>query len=258
MMLIVEENKEYGRIIGSVDAPYINHLAQSYGLATNWFAVTHPSLPDYLALTSGSTQGVLDDGTSYLFNANNLANELAGAGYTWKAYMEDMPTPCFGGGSFAEYAKKHNPFMYYSDITGNPAQCNRVVPFTQLAGDLAGNTVPDFAWITPNLIDDMHDGTVAQGDAWLAATLPAVLASPWYRSGGIIVITWDEGGTNLGVNGAAGGGHIATIVVSANSHGQFSGAGNLYGTLRAIEETYGIGLMGSSASTAGGDLRGLF
>jgi acid phosphatase len=252
-MVIVMENHEYSSIIGSSSAPYINSLAQQYGLATGWDGVSHPSLPNYLALTSGSTQGVTNDGTGYVFNVENLADELGNAGISWKAYMEDMPSPCYNGGTSGNYAKKHNPFMYYADILNNPAQCNRDVPFTQFATDLTNNTAPSFMWVTPNLMDDMHNGTVQQGDTWLKSQMATVMASQWYQSGGKVIVTWDEGSTSTG-----GGGHIATLVVSATSHGQLATAGNHYGTLRAIEETYGIGLAGSSASSANGDLRSMF
>jgi len=263
VLVIVMENTEYPSIIGSPSAPYLNSLATNYGLATQWFAITHPSLPNYLALVSGSTWGVTTDCTSCLRTGTTLVDELSAAGIGWKAYMEDMPSPCYTGSSYANYVKRHNPFVYFTGILADPAKCGRVVPFTQFAPDLANNTAPPFMWVTPNLCNDMHDtcaplnDRVAQGDRWVSSTLPLVLGSAWYRNGGKVVITWDEGGTNLGWNGSSGG-HIATIVVSATSHGQLTAGGNLYGILRALEEVYSVGLLGLSTISADGDLRPLF
>ncbi|HEV2230774.1 MAG TPA: alkaline phosphatase family protein, partial [Thermoplasmata archaeon] len=123
VMVIVMENREESDVVGRSDAPYTTSLANGYGLATHWYGVSHPSRPNYLAMVSGSTQGVSDDGTSYSFAGPTLVDQLAQRGIGWKAYMQDMPSVCFGGGSSGGYAKKHDPFMYFRSITGNPAQC---------------------------------------------------------------------------------------------------------------------------------------
>lgn len=248
------ENHDYSSIIGNTAAPYINSLANGNGLATNWSDISHPSLPNYLALISGSIwnnpQDTLPSQGTY--NGTTLVDELAANGIGWKAYMEDLTTSCdISDSGPGNYDVNHDPFVYFDSIRASQSQCNRVAPFSQLAGDLASNNAPPFIWVTPNLIDDMHDGTVAQGDTWLHGQLPLIFNSSWYRSGGVVIITWDEG---------EGGENIATIVVSAN-HGvarRLSSAGNHYGTLRAIEETYGVGLLGSSANPGNGDLRPLF
>ena len=133
VITIVMENKEYGSIIGNADAPYVNRLAARYGLATNSYGVRHPSLPDYLALTSGSTHGIDSDCTDCHVDARNVVDQLEAARFTWKAYMEDMPKPCFRGAGSGGYAKKHNPFAYYDDVAGDPRRCRRIVPFDQLA-----------------------------------------------------------------------------------------------------------------------------
>src|ERR1051326_5003636 len=158
---IMMENHSYNEIIGSSQAPYINGLANANGLATNYFAVSHPSLPNYLAATGGSTFGVTTDCTTCFQAQPNIAVDRAEAsGRSWKAYQESMPSNCFLGNS-GEYAQKHNPFVYYDDIRLNSTECNKDVPYTQLSTDLASAaTTPSYAWITPNLIDDMHDGTV--------------------------------------------------------------------------------------------------
>jgi hypothetical protein len=164
---ILMENHSYSEIIGdTTDAPYLHSLATTYGLGSNRFAVSHPSLPNYLALTGGSTFGVTTDcnpSTCTQNQPNIAADRIVPAGKTWKAYMESMPSNCLLSDS-GEYAVRHNPFVYYTDIQ-TTSQCNNDVPYTQFATDIqSASTTPNYAWITPNLINDMHDGTIAQGD----------------------------------------------------------------------------------------------
>jgi phosphatidylinositol-3-phosphatase len=251
VMLIVEENHSVDQLIGNTQAPYINSLAARYGLATDWSDVGHPSLPNYLAYISGSVWGSPADTTPQdaTYSGTTIVDELAGAGFTWKAYLEDMPTACdltdqFGPG---HYDVNHNPFLYFDQVRGNPAQCGRDVPYTQLATDLAANSAPDFAWVSPNTLHDMHDGTVQQGDAWLQGMLPAVLDSAWYGSGGVVIVTWDEGDTSE---------QVATIVISAHTSpgARLTTHGTEYGTLRTVEKLYGLGYIGASADAANGDL----
>ena len=236
-MLIVEENRNESDVIGSTDAPNINSLANRYGLATSSFGQSHPSLPNYLALLSGSAQGVTDDGTQHSFDGPTLVDQLAQQGITWRAYMESMPSACYGGAASGEYAKKHDPFMYFRSITQNPAQCRNVVPFGSLQSDLSSPQAPDFIWITPNLCDDGHDCSTATADSWLATNLAPVLSSSWFRHDGVVIITWDEGSDNSGCCGGADGGHV--------------------GTLRTIEQLYGVPLLGDAACTCSGDLTSL-
>jgi hypothetical protein len=257
IMVIVMENREASSVIGQPDAPYITSLATAYGEATQWYGVSHPSLPNYLAMISGSDQGVQDDGTSYSFAGPTLVDQLAARGIGWRAYMEDMPSPCFGGASSAGYAKKHDPFMYFTSITGNPAQCARVVPHTDLAADLSAGTAPPFLFVTPNLCDDGHDCGNPNADTWLRGEMQMVMASSWYRDRGSVIITWDEGGSNNGCCGGAAGGQIPTIVVTAGGQRRLSTPGDHYGMLRAIEEAYGVPLLGAAANGVCGDLRPL-
>jgi hypothetical protein len=189
------ENHSYSDIIGNTaQAPYINSLAAGCGVATDYHNTTHPSLPNYLAATSGLSQPALPV-LSYLdcnvsVVCDTSAASVFGQGETWKSYEESMPSDCYKSNS-GEYAVRHNPAVYYTSLSGCSS---RDVPYTQLAADLAANALPAFSFVTPNLIDDMHDGTIAQGDAWLARNLPAVLDSKQYRSGTTAVfITWDEG-----------------------------------------------------------------
>lgn len=250
VFVIVMENKSYGDIIGNGDAPYINSLAQTYGLATRYFAIGHPSLPNYLALTGGSTFGVTSDCTDCFVQGNNIVDALEGGHKTWHAYMEDMPSPCYLGNS-APYAQKHDPFIYYDDIRTNPARCANIVPLTQLTSDLQSNTPPDFLWITPNLCHDMHNCSVSDGDTWLASFVPTILASSAWKQGGVLFITWDEGeADNSGCCGFAAGGHIVTLVISPLGKAHFTSATpyDHYSLLRTICAAWKLTPPGDAAS----------
>ena len=145
-----------------------------------------------------------------------------------------------------------------SSITGNPGQCARVVPHGQLASDLAAGTAPPFLFVTPNLCDDGHDCSTKTADAWLKGEMQLVMGSSWYRQNGSVVITWDEGASdNTCCGGAAAGGQIATIVVTAAGPRRLDSPGDHYGMLRALEEAYGVRLLGAAGNGANGDLRPL-
>ena len=250
----MEENKGYAATLGSCSAdPYLCSLASTYASDTNWHGVSHPSLPNYLAITSGSTQGCTSDGCPTGLGATDLGGQLNAAGIPWTAYMESMPSACYSGGSSGTYARKHNPFVYFTDTASSCAAHD--VPYPGSAGlvsALHSSSAPSFVWITPNLVNDMHDGTVQQGDAWLQANLAPVLSSSWFtKFDSTVIVTMDEaGGTN----------QVPTVVISntAKTRGQVATSGNHYGTLRSIEEAFGLPRLGGAASGANGDLTGLF
>ncbi len=261
VFVIVMENHEYGSIIGSGAAPYVNGLAASYGLATNYYAASHPSLPNYLSLTAGSTFGIVSDCTACFVNATNIADQVEASGRSWKAYMEDMPSPCYAGASSGNYAMKHNPFMYYTDIRNNPARCAaHVVPFTQFSSDVRNGTVPNFVWITPNLCNDMHDCSVGTGDAWLRSVVPTITGSAAFRTGGVLFITWDEGSTSAGCCGDSSGGQVATLVISPRSIPGLRSrtAENHYGLLRTIEDALRLSHLNATAWAGNVSMREYF
>ena len=164
IFVIVMENKERGAIVGNHDAAYINQLAAQFGQANHFYGTTHPSLPNYLAMTGGDTFGITSDCTDCFVAADNLAIQLENGGRSWKAYVEGMPSPCFVGDAPPDYRQKHNPFIYYDNVRQNPTRCDHIVPFTQLAADLQANTLPDFVWISPNMCHSMHDCDIGTGD----------------------------------------------------------------------------------------------
>jgi phospholipase C len=238
------ENQEFADVIGNSSAPYINHLAGTAALATASYAVSHPSLPNYLALTGGGTFGIQSDCTDCHVAARNLVDELEAAHVSWKAYMQDMPRPCFTGESSGLYAKKHDPFIYYDDVRMNPQRCAHVVPATQLDRDLGTGALPRFAWITPNLCNDMHDCGIAAGDRYLAGLIPRLIGSVGHK--GAVFVTWDEGGSNASCCSHAAGGRIATIAAggAALPHARPTVPYDHYSLLRTIEDSWGLPELG--------------
>jgi hypothetical protein len=259
VIVMLMENEEADEVLGSPDAPYANSLARRYGLATNSYAITHPSLPNYLALTSGSVHGISSDCTDCHVRSANIVDQLEAAGISWKAYMEDQPGSCFRGGAAGGYAKKHNPFIYYDDIAGAPARCHRIVGFGTLASDLRHGALPTYAWITPNLCDDGHDCGVGGGDRFMARTVPALLRE--LGPHGFLVLTWDEGSSSRRCcGGAARGGRVVTIVAGPEVRrgARDSEAVDHYGVLGTMEEALGLAPLAGAADPRSGRLTSLF
>lgn len=248
IFVIVMENKDYSRIIGSDQAPYMSALAQQHGVASNSYGIRHPSLPNYLAITGGDTFGITSNCTDCFVNQPNLVDQLEASGKSWKAYMESMPSPCFVGDAVPLYKQKHNPFIYYDNIRTNPARCNKIVPFTQFTADIKANALPDFVWITPNMCSDMHDCPVSAGDIWLKTWVPQILASPAWKDQGVLFITFDEGTGTSGCCGNAAGGRIATLVLSPLGRPGFTSEVPYthYSLLRTIETAWKLPLMGQA------------
>lgn len=257
LVTIVLENEERSSVIGSPSAPYANALARRYGSMTQSYAVTHPSLPNYLALTSGSTHGIESDCTGCGVAAPNVVDQLEARHVSWKAYLEDAPGPCFLGASHAGYAKKHNPFAYYADVAGSKERCAKLVGFDALARDLREGTLPAYAWITPNLCDDGHDCGVAASDRFLARTVPALLRE--LGPHGLLVLTWDEGSSDRGCCGEAAGGQIATILAGPDVRRGAREATPIdhYGVLGSIEAVLGLPRLGHAAEPRSGSFEGL-
>jgi hypothetical protein len=205
------------------------------------YAITHPSLPNYLALIGGSTFGISSDCTDCMVSATSIVDQLERAWESWRAYMQDLPSPCFTGASAGEYAKKHDPFVYYTLITGDPRRCANVVPLTRLAADERGGTLPRFAWITPNLCNDMHDCSVATGDRFLSTLVPPLLRS--LGRGGLLFLTWDEGSSDSGCCHLAAGGHIVTIVAGpgARAGARLAKPADHYSVLQTVEDLLRLG-----------------
>ena len=222
VFVIMEENHALGGVIGDPMAPTFTSLANTYGVAENYYGVTHPSLPNYLALVAGTNFGLNVDNANAHFDAPNLADQLEAHGYTWATYEESMPFAGFLGASYpaagALYASKHNPFVHFDDIMNNPSRLANIKPFTDFAGDLASNNVANFNLIVPNQCHDMHGGvsaTIAPGDgspcpfsnapgdandeslkakadAWLSSTVSMIMSSKAWTGNSVIFVVADE------------------------------------------------------------------
>jgi phosphatidylinositol-3-phosphatase len=244
---MVMENREYGAIVGNLNAPYLNSLIGSYGLATNYNAVSHPSEPNYIALFAGSTLGVTTDGR-YDLDASNLADQLDAAGKTWHVYEQDYPGNCspassaLGGvdlmGLAGFYFRKHNPAISFTNISGDPARCAAITSLSSFDPSDA-----NFELIVPNTFNDMHSSPTVIGDAFLKDFVPLITNSSAFAHG-LLVITWDEGTSDIGV-----GGHVATLVISALQARpgiQSSVAHDHYSLLRTIEDALGVPCLANS------------
>ncbi len=245
--VIVLENTEYGQVIGSSAAPYINDLARRYSLATGSYAITHPSLPNYLALTGGSTFGIASDCTGCSVPGAGLAGQLDAKAISWKAYMEGLPRPCFTGAEAGEYVKKHDPFVYFRALVRDRSVCDRVVPLSQLAVDESDGALPRFLWITPNLCHDAHDCSISEADRFLKGLLPSLLAR--LGKNGVLFLTFDEGTTNDACCKLAAGGHVVTIAAGPGArHGaRLSTPVDHYSLLQTIEDLLGVARLRGAA-----------
>jgi hypothetical protein len=242
VFVVVLENHGYKEIVGSKDAPYLNGLISTGGLATNYTAIRHPSLPNYIAMTGGATFGIKTDCTKCKVDAPNLADQLETAGLTWKTYAESIPKPCFDGSSSGAYAKKHNPFIYYKDINTDPARCKQhIVGFDALKADIRTDSLPNYSIIIPNESHDMHTGTVQQCDRFLKGLLPKIFATTAYTADGAMLITWDEGTDSSN--------RVATIIQSPlTTAGTKSPlAFNHYSLLKTVEQVFAVPYLRNAA-----------
>jgi len=258
VVVIVMENKEQFRVLGSPDAPYLTGLAARSGTATQSHGVTHPSLPNYIALVSGSTQGITSDCTACTANGPNLAGQLERAHLTWRAYLEGLPRPCARPARAGRYAKKHDPFAYDDAIAADPARCRRRVPLGRLAGDVRRGRLPDFSFIAPDLCEDTHDCPVTTGDRFLARVVPGLLTA--LGPHGFLIVTYDEGDTDAGCCGGSRGGRITTVVAGPDVRpgGRMTRPIDHYGVLASIEAAFRLPRLGAARDPRHGSLAPLF
>jgi hypothetical protein len=234
IVVVIEENHSASQVMGS---PYLSALAQRGTAFSQMFGITHPSEPNYFALFSGSTQGVTDD-DQYTFTAPNLANSLAASGLTFATFSEGLPytdDPVFISG---RYVRKHNPCVSFSNV---PAGANK--PFTRFPSS-DYTQLPTVSFVIPDLDNDMHDGTVAQGDAWLQANLDGY--AQWAAGhNSLLIVTFDEPAGSDPVSSTP----IATIFAgSAVRTAVNSQTLNLYSLLRFLEEVYRLPYVGNEAA----------
>ncbi len=236
VLIVIEENHSFGQIIGSSSAPYINALAAQGALFTSSYAIRHPSEPNYLALFSGSTHGVSDDSCPHTFASANLASELFDAGLSFTGFSESMPQAGYKGCTSGGYARKHNPWVNFTNV---PASAN--LPFTSLPTDFS--QLPTVAIVVPNLDNDMHDGSVGRGDGWLRDHLDPYIQ--WaMTNNSLFILTWDEGrnGTDNRI--------VTLFVGSMVQPGIYCERTDHYGLLRTLLDMYGLAAIDKTTNAA--------
>ena len=262
---IVEENRSFGQIIGNSNAPQINQLANTYGLATASFGTSHPSEPNYVAMVGGNDFGIKDDGpyTTNRVDQPSLASQLEGARLSWKAYSQSLPSPGFAGTCFpcnssdpsSLYASKHNGFLNFSGVQDSPAEMQKNVPIEQLNADLAQGAAPTYSLVVPDQCHDMHgtndcpDATtnVKTADTYASQLVNTITSSQTWKGGqDAIVLTFDEGIDAAGCCDAnPGGGQIVTVVIT--NHGpravKYSVPSNHYSMLLTYQQAFGLGCL---------------
>jgi hypothetical protein len=235
VIIIFMENHERSSIENSSDADYLQSF-EAHGISfTHYYGVSHPSLPNYLGVASGSTKGKVgtDSITAGEISGANIWSQASRNQVSWGVYEESVPGPCYKGGSSGNYQLKHNPAMPFANISNRAPRCAKVVPYTSF--DV--NNLPAVSFITPNMCNDMHDCSIATGDNWLAARVPAMLAA-----GATVVITFDEGST-----GTNGGGNIYAAVDGPGIGARTDTATyNHYSLLAALEARFGFSKLGGA------------
>lgn len=227
VLIVVMENHGPAQIVGNANAPYITGLAHQGAEFTNSHGVAHPSQPNYLALFSGSTQGIGDDSCPHSFAGDNLGAQLAAAGLSFAGYSESLPTSGYSGCAAGKYARKHNPWVNFSNV---PDSAN--LPFSAFPADFSA--LPKVAFVVPDLANDMHDGSVAAGDAWLKSNIDAY--AQWAQThNSLLILTFDEDDYLTLSN------RVPTIMVGAGIRpGTYNEPVNHYSMLATVESIFGL------------------
>jgi hypothetical protein len=251
VVIVVEENTNYAEVIGSASLPYLNSLISHYGLAAQYYANTHPSIGNYFMLTTGQVL-TNDDGKvpqSFPVSGDNVVRELVAAGKTWKSYAEDLPSVGYTGGDSGNYAVRHNPLAYMTDVQNSSTQKQNLVPFSQFSQDLARGNLPNYSFIAPNLCNDAHDCSLNVADTWLQANIGPLIADPVFQTDGLLVIVYDESDND----NTHGGGRIVAALVSPSSSKSAFQSTTFYqhqSVLRLMLEGLGVKTLPGAAITA--------
>jgi phosphatidylinositol-3-phosphatase len=257
VVIVAMENHSYNDVVGSSSMPYFNSLINQNGLAQNFYANVHGSFPDYAMVTTGELITTNGAGlpSDFPISIDNIERELIAAGKTWKVYAEGLPSAGYTGGDQYPYVKRHNPFAYMTDNLGGSSNANNIVPFSQFAGDVSGNSLPNFSFVVPNAANDGEDcpggGScsdsikLSTADQWLQNNIAPLLSNPQFQQDGLLVIWWDESNAADTTNG---GGRIAVTLVGPTIKTGFRST-TFYrheNLLRTICEGLGLGFPGAS------------
>ncbi len=257
--VLVLENRSYEQVIGNREAPFLNGLARRNALETNYFAIGHRSLPNYIALTGGATNGITVNCTRCDTVRPNLLNQLDRAHVSWRAYFEDLRPGAPLIDRTRDYNPHYDPFGYYERVEQNQRARQRIVDFGPLRRDIASGRLPRFSWIAPDVFHDGHNGTLRAADRYASRLVPGLVRALGPR--GVLYILWDEGPNSdvRGVGGSPGGGHVALIAVGggARRHARSGTAANHYALLRTIEAQLGVPPLQNAAQPSTPLLTGL-
>ncbi len=254
VVLVVEENQSYSTVVGQGGAwPNLNQLIRVGALPTNYYGDTHPSIGNYLMLTTGQLL-TNDDSSTTVWNVDNMARRMLASGVSFRIYAEGISQGYLGGNT-GLYLVRHNPFALLSDIADSPQIANQTIwPFSQFAIDLAGGKLPEFSFIVPDVNDDAHNGTPQQADAWLQNNVVTPLSSysPFQSGGdGLLIVDFDEAATSDATNG---GGHVAPVLWGPNvKSGYMQMSSTVYqheSVLRTMMEALGVSPLPGAAATA--------
>ncbi len=255
IVVLLFENHGFEQVIGNSLMPNLNALARQYVLLTQYYALRHPSLPNYIGLFSGDTYGITKDCSDCYLNQPNLADRIEASGRTWRDYQEDMPSPCFVGNS-GDYVQKHDPFMYFDDIRLNAARCRKsVVPLTQLDSDLGAKQLPNFVFIMPNMCNSGHNCSLDVADTWLGAMVSKLQNSQALGQNSLIIIVFDEyEGNNASCCGlpARAGGQVAALLISPMAKQGYNDPTpySHYSMLKTILSAWNLPDLGNTTSAA--------
>jgi phospholipase C len=240
-IFVLFENTNYSKAIRQ---PFFKELADKGAHFTNFKAETHPSQPNYIALAAGDTHGVRSNGNVNL-NVASIVDLLEAKGLTWKAYAEDYPGNCFRGGSYRNYARKHNPFISFVNVQSNPARCGKIVPAAEFEQDVAAGTLPNYVFYIPNGKNDGHDTGVAYADRWFRGKFESLVNNPNFMNRTVLIPTFDEG------SGGSSNQVYTSIVGPSVIPGTMVGdLQNHYTLLRMIEDNWNLGTLGLRDASA--------
>jgi acid phosphatase len=259
VVIVLEENHSYSSVIGSSSMPYLNSLAAQYGLATQYYANTHPSIGNYFMLTAGQLV-TNNDALNSTINVDNIVRHLLTAGKTWKSYAESLPFVGYTGGDVYPYVRHHNPLSYFSDVANSSVQKLNLVPFFHFSSDLANNALPNYSFVVPNINHDAHDcptgptgcttaQRLATADAWLKNHIAPLLSNTAFRQDGILIIVFDE---SFSTDTAHGGGHVAAVVIGPKVKAGFKSTAfyQHQNILRTVLDALGVRTYPGSAAGA--------
>jgi phospholipase C len=251
VVLVIEENHTFTQVLNSM--PWLVAQGNAYAYATDYHANEPGSALDYFWLSSGSGEkafGCSGAGCTKPITSDNIFRELTRAGLTWRVYAESLPQTGWMGGNSGAYLARHNPAKWYSDVINSPQLQQNLVPFTQFAGDLAGNKLPNYSIIVPNANNDAHDGTLSQADAWLKTNVAPLLKHASFQPGGdgVLIVTFDECDAAVGACNE----QVYTAVIGPRVKRSFKSA--LFyrheNTLRTILDALGVAVYPGASDTA--------